>query len=96
MNAQKEIKLTLVLVLVIVVVGVLSFMHLEEWNIVDALYYVTSVLTTVGSGDIVPITVGGRIISIIYMWLGVAIVVSSIGYVGTSLIKKHIIKGDIN
>lgn len=90
MKRKEEIQISLLAVIIIVTVGILSFMHVEGWDFVDALYYVSSTLTTVGSGDVIPLTHTGRIISVIYMWLGVAIVASSIGFVGTTFLRNHL------
>lgn len=90
MKRTEEIQISLLVVVIIVIVGIISFMQVEGWNFVNALYYVSSTLTTVGSVDLVPLTSIGRIISVIYMWLGVAIVASSIGFVGTTFLRKHV------
>ena len=78
-----------IIVLLIVATGTVLFMHIEGWTLIDALYYVSSTLTTVGAGEL-PITPLGRLVSVVYMWLGVAIVVSSLGFIGTTLLQQQL------
>ena len=45
-------------------------------SILDAAYYSVTIMTSVGLGDIVPMTIGGRILSMMMMLLGTGIFVS--------------------
>lgn len=92
MERKEEIQISFLIVIIILSLGVAAFIYLEGWNFIDSLYYVSSILTMVGPLDIVPLTVAGRIISIIYMWLGVAVVASSIGFVGATVLKKRLVR----
>ena len=89
MKKYRELFVLFGLVVMIVIIGTITFVHLEGWTIVDALYYVTAILTTVGAGE-VPVTTLGKIISVAYMGLGIAIVVSSLGIIGTTLVKERL------
>ena len=58
-------------------------------NILDSMWYGIATLTTVGYGDVVPITLGGRIFTIIVLILGLLIVTVPAGLSATSLIKAR-------
>ena len=45
-------------------------------SFLDAAYYAVTIMTSVGLGDIVPVTTGGRILSMLMMLTGTALFVS--------------------
>lgn len=45
----------------IIAAGSLGFYFIEKWSLIDCWYFTTVFLTTVGYGDIVPITKGGKL-----------------------------------
>ena len=57
-------------------------------TILDAVWWTVATITTVGYGDIVPLSELGRIIGIFYMFFGVTFIALSISIVGTRLYKK--------
>jgi voltage-gated potassium channel len=57
-------------------------------NLGDSLWWTVVTMSTVGYGDIVPKTVGGRIIGSICMFGGPLLVVSLVGSVGVSLYNR--------
>ena len=52
-------------------VSVYVYEKLEKWDFVDALYFSTATMTTVGYGDIVPTTSEGRLFTVVYIWFSV-------------------------
>ncbi len=56
----------------IIIAGIFLFREIEGWNYVDSFYFTVVTLTTIGYGDIVPITNVGKIATSIYAFLGVA------------------------
>lgn len=53
----------------------------------DAFYYVVTIFTGVGLGDIVPVTQEGRILSMLVMFIGTAVYVSLAGVVAATIIE---------
>lgn len=67
----------------------------------DALYWSTTTLTTVGYGDIVPVTTAGRIVSMLSALFGVAIIALPSGvitgaYLGQLKKERHVKDNDDN
>ena len=62
-------------------------------NLLDAFWWVSATVTTVGYGDVVPVTDLGRLMGIALMFVGIAIIGTFISAFGAMLIgsrlKKH-------
>jgi voltage-gated potassium channel len=62
-------------------------------NLIDAFWWVTATVTTVGYGDVVPVTELGRLMGIALMFVGITIIATFISAFGAMLIgsrlKKH-------
>lgn len=59
-------------------------------NIFDAIYYTVTIFTGVGLGDIVPITVGGRIVSMFIMVLGTATYISLTAVIAATILSLEV------
>jgi voltage-gated potassium channel len=60
----------LALVVAVVAVGVLGYMLLEGWDFFDALYMVVTTITTVGYGEVQPLSIHGRAFTMVLIVLG--------------------------
>ena len=58
-------------------------------SILDAVWWTVATSTTVGYGDIIPVTEAGKIIAIFYMFFGIGILGLFISVLGTSFYKKR-------
>jgi voltage-gated potassium channel len=58
-------------------------------SMLDAVWWTVATSTTVGYGDIIPVTETGKIIAIFYMFFGIGILGLSISILGTSFYKKR-------
>lgn len=58
----------------------------------DSLWWGVTTITTVAYGDILPITLGGRIIAIILMYSGTVLFVTFTGVILTFLMKEQVEK----
>ena len=76
------------IVMMIVLFGGASFYHYAEgWRFLDAVYFSSYTITTVGYGDITPKTDVGKIFTIFYIFAGVGIVLY-----GLSLMASHFVE----
>jgi len=60
-------------------IGTLLFSTLEGWDLSTSIYFCIITLTTVGYGDVVPKTAGGKLLCVLYIFLGVTLVSASLG-----------------
>lgn len=60
----------------------------------DAIYWATVSLTTMGYGDIYPVTVAGRVVTMISSFMGIAIVALPASIITTGLMEEFGKKGD--
>ena len=86
---------------VIVVTGSVVIFYVEsphpdsEINsMLDAVWWTVATVTTVGYGDIVPITETGKIIAIIYMFFGIGFLAIFLSVIGTRVYQRRFEKED--
>jgi voltage-gated potassium channel len=73
--------------------GTTGFMLLEGLSLLDAVYFATQTVTTVGYGDLSPKTPSGRIFAIVFMLLGVGSVLYALTAVAQAIVKAEIMTG---
>ena len=80
---------------IIVIFGASLMYYLESGqpnseinSMLDAVWWAAATVTTVGYGDLVPVTDTGRVLAIFYMFFGVTILGISLSVVATRYYKK--------
>ena len=63
-------------------------------TLLDALWWTVSTVTTVGYGDIVPVTVAGKIMAIFFMLSGISILGVFLSVLGTRFYKRRFEKDE--
>lgn len=61
-------------------------------NLIDAFWWVSATVTTVGYGDVVPVTELGRLMGIALMFIGISIIGTFISTLGAMLIGSRLKK----
>ena len=91
---KEEIVLFLIITFILIYIsatGIYYFEHAAQpelfSSIFHSLWWAVVTLTTVGYGDIYPITTGGRVFTFFMLTIGVGVVAVPAGLVATSLIK---------
>jgi hypothetical protein len=56
--------------------GTIFYMLAENWGFVDALYFSTIILTTIGLGDGAPDSDGAKLFTIAYALVGIGVIVA--------------------
>ena len=57
----------------VVTVGTVVFHQLEKWSWIDSFYFTIITLATIGYGDLVPTTPVGKLVTVIFVIVGVGI-----------------------
>lgn len=68
--------------------GTIVFHILEEWTYAQSFYFSVATLTTVGYGDLHPTTDVARIVTAMYILVGVGVAFASITVLATDRINK--------
>lgn len=69
----KNFVFSILLLLILYATGMVVYHNVEGWDWLDCLYFMTVTFTTVGYGDIVPVTKEGKLFTVIFVWTGVSI-----------------------
>ncbi len=70
-------------------IGTLTYVVLEGWHPLDALYATIITITTVGYGDLTPVTPGGRLFSIFFTLSAIGLASYAISSLAASVIEKQ-------
>ena len=68
--------------------GTLFYANVEHFSYLDALYFSFTTLTTIGYGDIYPVTVVGKIFTMAYSVIGLGIMASFLAVVVKKLDRR--------
>jgi hypothetical protein len=69
----KNFVFSVLLLLILYASGVVIYHNLEGWDWLTSLYFMTATFTTVGYGDVAPLTDEGRLFTVFFIWTGVSI-----------------------
>ena len=72
----------------LVVSGTIFYWRVEDWTVVEALYFSVVTLTTVGFGDFAPASTGGQIFTIFYILTGIGVFVALLASVAQQYIAQ--------
>lgn len=61
-----------------IVFGTVMYSYIEGWNWIDSLYFSVITLTTIGYGDVAPVTNAGKLFTIVYIIFGLGIILNFI------------------
>jgi len=76
----------------IVFVGTIGYMLIEGWSFLNSLYMTIITITSVGYGEIAPLSVSGKIFTIVLIVIGLSIILYIIGFLVEETIEGRIRK----
>ena len=84
---------------IVVIAGTVIMYNLEKdaensqmTTLIDALWWCVATVTTVGYGDVVPVTNLGRIVALVYMFFGISLIATLLAVISNTFYKKRILK----
>ncbi|MEM7335442.1 MAG: potassium channel protein [Chloroflexota bacterium] len=89
MKLSRQVIRLSILIFIILFLGTLGYMLIEGWTLIDSLYMVVITMTTVGFGEVQPLSQAGRLFTIALMFSGIGVV----AYVFSSFFE-YIFTGD--
>ncbi|MDP4239971.1 MAG: NAD-binding protein [Bacteroidota bacterium] len=88
----RELLVPLLAILGIIIVGFLGYMVIEGLSPLQALYLLVVTLTTIGYGDIVPVTEPGKIFTICIIISGFTVGLYAVGKISTFFVEGELSK----
>lgn len=70
-------------IMLLIGAGTVMFHYLEDWTWAESFYFSVATLTTVGYGDIHPTTDESRIVTALFILVGVGIVIAALTSIGS-------------
>ncbi len=90
MEYFSRLKNAVLLLGLIICCGIFGYMFIEGWGFVDAIYMVAITLTTVGFGEVHPLSTYGKIFTVFILLGGVGTVGYILGSLAEIMIEGHI------
>ncbi|KAG1699473.1 hypothetical protein DVH05_012886 [Phytophthora capsici] len=86
--------IALALVLSYIAVSILVFHFVEDWSVLDCVYYAMVIVTTVGYGDVIPKTTAGKAFTIFFAFYGICTIGVALGQLASWFLQrqKHVTK----
>ena len=80
----------IVSVLAILVVGTTFYTLVEDWSVIEALYFTVITLTTIGYGDLHPTTEFSRVFTIFFVLAGVSTLLGFLNFILGRTVKEQV------
>lgn len=91
---KRKVLFAIFFAVAIIFIGIFIFRRLEHWSYVDAFYFTTITLTTIGYGDVVPKTELGKIVASLFALIGVGTFLFCVGIIAENYFFKRMDKFD--
>lgn len=90
MNSTKRVVISVILVLLTVLIGTAGYMIVEKWSLIDSLYMTVITLSTIGYGEVRPLSDAGRIYTIFLIFFGVGFALFAAGAVVQYMVEGQL------
>ena len=82
-----EFRAVLLLALLLILSGGLFYRWAEGWTFLDAVYFSVITLSTVGYGDLHPVTPIGKVFTLMYILVGIGVFVTLVTLMAKALLS---------
>ena len=89
MRFWSRLLVPIAILIIVILIGTYSYHRVEGWRTLDSLYFTVITITTIGYGDFAPVTDAGKIITIIFPFLGIGIAFYLFSLLGRYAFSKH-------
>jgi len=87
---RKKLILTISILIVVLLFGTFGYIVIEKWSFFDALYMTVITLTTVGYGEIHPLSFVGRVFTIFLILSGISILLYTVSFITSFFIEGQL------
>jgi voltage-gated potassium channel len=89
-SARGHLRVALCFLAAVVFGGTAGYMSVEGWGFIDSLYMTVLTLSTVGYGEVYPLSPAGKILSIVIIVTGVGAAAYAVGTAGKLMLEDRI------
>jgi voltage-gated potassium channel len=75
---------------IIVATGTVFYTVVEDWSVIDALYFTVVTLTTIGYGDLHPTTDLSKIFTIFFVFAGVSFILGFLNFIVARTVRERV------
>ncbi len=90
MRLWSKFSVPITILIVLILAGTLIYQQVEGWRYLDSLYFTVVTITTIGYGDFAPQTDTGKIVTIIFPFLGIGLVLYLFSLTSRLMFSKHL------
>ncbi|NMC27845.1 MAG: two pore domain potassium channel family protein, partial [Syntrophomonadaceae bacterium] len=81
---------TLLAMVGMIIITTAGLYYFENWSLFDSLWFAVISLTTTGYGDMIPVTLGGRIFLLAVLVIGIGVIFYGLGIIISLTIEAQI------
>ena len=90
MDRTNNLIIVVLISVILIALGTLGYMLIEKWSLLDSLYMTVITLSTIGYGEVQPVSEPGRIFTLVLIFLGVGFFLYVIGNVVQFFVEGRI------
>ena len=90
MKIRKHAIIIGIIFVLIIFIGANAYHNIEGWSYIDSTYFVVVTMTTIGYGDLAPVTDVGKIFTMFYCFFGIAMAFYFVSIIGSFIFERKL------